>query len=93
MLQLYRDLLELRRQLSGTPQVEVHSQHSLTIRRGNLHLLVALGVEERLPMPAAAKVVLETEAARYAGDAPAVFSGDAVFFPRGGAVILSSASI
>lgn len=88
MSDLYRRLLKLRRELRGQPEIRARGERALSARRGRHHLLVALADRQRLPMPEASTVLLQTEQAEYAPDGePATFDRGQVFFPRAGAVI------
>jgi maltooligosyltrehalose trehalohydrolase len=91
---LYRDLLMLRPQIQGEPEIEVQGDRALALRRGRHHLLLALADGQRLPVPPETDVLLQTEQSEYAVDGqPVSFSEGHAFFPRAAAVVcLSRAS-
>ncbi len=96
-LALYRDLLALRRDVTGDPDVTVHSDYALTIRRGDHVLLVALADEETIPLPDGTEVLMHTELKKFASDpvTPYVDSGTLetasagapIHFPRAAALV------
>ncbi len=86
---LYRDLLKLRRKLPAECEISVHGQRGLSVRRGRYHLLVALDQQQRLPLPAEATVLLQSEDAQYANNGQsAVLEADHVVFQRPGAIVV-----
>lgn len=88
---LYRDLLTQRRQLAGTSEVTAHNDRTLTVRRGNHWLLVALEGDQSLPLPPSeAKLILSTEQAEYVRDGqPPRIEEDCLYFPVAGAAIFA----
>lgn len=90
---LYRDLLRLRRALDGELEIETHGEHSLTLRRGQHYLLLALCADQRLAMPADARVLLQTEHCDYATDGEVVkVQKQHAFFPRASALVCATGS-
>jgi maltooligosyltrehalose trehalohydrolase len=88
MLALYRDLLALRRELSGDIDVVHVTDEGLVARRGPFTLLLAFQGGTTLPLTEAAVVRLVTESARYArGGCEPTFEAGSVRFPTPGAVI------
>ncbi len=83
---LYRDLLALRRRLDGE---DVHasspSEGLLLVTRARHVLAVSLGGHGRIALPSPARVILDTEDARYAG---AGLPDDPLFFQGARAVVL-----
>lgn len=97
MLALYQDLLRLRTKLNGAPDVTVHSDYALTLRRGEHVLLVALADEETIPLPDRTEVLFHTELKKYApqpvspfvdnGTLETAASGAPIHFPRAAALV------
>ena len=96
-LDLYRDLLALRRELDGELEVTAHSDYALTVHRGDHVLLVTLADEETIPLPDGTEVLMHTELKKYAADprTPYVDSGTLdtasdgapIHFPRAAALV------
>ncbi len=97
MLALYQDLLRLRAELDGAPEITVHSDYALTLRRGEHVLLVALADEETIPLPDRTEVLFHTELKKYAPEPVSPFvdngtldtaaSGAPIHFPRAAALV------
>jgi len=88
-LRLYKDLLALRRGLSGNIVTEAVTDTGLALRRGKHLLFVALRENTVLPVLEDFEVRLMTESDRYAPDAtPPEFEDEAVRFPTPGAVVV-----
>lgn len=90
---LYRDLLALRCQLEGKPEIEVHGPRALTLRRGAHSVVVALDEDLSVPLPdAAGELVLHTEQPEYAqhGRAPQIAGGQVQFPVPGAAIFVAS---
>lgn len=98
MLQLYRDLLSLRRDLSEPAVASGPGTTSLEVRRGSYLLLSAFGADGgEFVVPRSARIVLHTDDQKYAADAaPLQISRDdseqRVTFERAGAAILDVSS-
>ena len=89
VLNWYRDLIRLRGELPAECEIAVHGERSLSLHRGRYHLLVALAEQQRLPLPAGATPLLQSEDARYGGEGKSVtFEADQVVFQRPGAVVV-----
>lgn len=89
VLALYRDLLALRRELSGDIDIVHVTDEGLVARRGPFTLLLAFQGGTTLPLTGEARVRLVTESARYAqGGREPTFAEDAVHFPTPGAAIV-----
>ena len=88
VLQLYQDLLRLRKSLDGDFEATSHGETGLVLRRGAHVLLVTLGEAAALPLPQGAEPLLHTETDVYAADPqpPEVTEGR-VRFKRAGALI------
>ncbi len=88
VLQLYKDLLALRPQLSGAVETLETTDKGLVLRRGSHILYVALRENTTLPLTDNFETLLVTEAPAYAvnGSEPE-FSGDEVTFSTPGAFI------
>ena len=97
MLALYQDLLRLHAKLDGAPEITVHSDYALTLRRGEHVLLVALADEETIPLPDRTEVLFHTELKKYAPEPVSPFvdngtldtaaSGAPIHFPRAAALV------
>ncbi len=91
ILRLHQDLLRLRPQLDGAFAVHSPVEGGVWLRRGAYVLLVALRDGVSLPLPPTPEGRLHTEEPRYASDPmPPQVGGDAVFFPRAAALLLTS---
>ncbi len=88
VLELYKDLLELRPKLAGTVETITTTDAGLVVRRGKHLLYVALRENTILPLSGEFETVLVTESGRYAvnGSEPE-FSDDEVTFATPGAFI------
>ncbi len=88
ILQLYKDLLTLRPQLSGPLETVATTDKGLVLRRGSHVLYVALKENATLPLEQDFQTLLVTEAPSYAvnGSEPE-FSDGEVVFPTSGAFI------
>jgi maltooligosyltrehalose trehalohydrolase len=84
-LQLYRDLIRIRREIKGGATVEAFNETALSVRRGNFSLLVNLGQKLSVPLPIDAEVLLDTESERYAPDGhpPTLTEGELQFHTPG----------
>jgi maltooligosyltrehalose trehalohydrolase len=99
-LALYRDFLSLRRDVSGDPEITVHSDYALTVRRGDHVLLVALADDETIPLPDGTEVLMHTELKKYAPDPVTPFvdngtletatAGAPIHFPRAAALVAAA---
>lgn len=88
MLNWYRDLLRLRRELPGECEIHVHGEHGLILRRGRFQLLVAFSEQQRLPFPAGATIRLQSGDARYTSHSqPVLIEAQQVVFQQPGAVV------
>ena len=92
-LEMTRDLLALRRRLSGAASASSPGPGALAVTRGRDTLLVALTDGVSVPLPASAgdaRVVWHTEDPRWTEDPqPALRENGTVRFRRAGAVVLS----
>ena len=90
VLQLYKDLLHLRRELTGTESLRAipHGTHGLVVKRGSYHLLLSLKDAMTLPFPEDGEVVLHTEQPDYTADGqPPHREEGHIRFERAGALI------
>lgn len=87
-LRLYRDLLKLRRGLSGPVTISEVNDGGLSVRRSDRLLLLALEPNVELTLPAGARLLWSSEVADYAAapEPPIVHEGH-VRFPSQGALI------
>lgn len=91
ILALYRDLLALRRELSGDIEIVNVTEGGLVARRGPFTLLVAFQGGTTLPSPEGGRVRLVTESERYArGGAEPTFGGSSAHFATPGAAIVEA---
>lgn len=89
VLNWYRDLLQLRRELPAECEVAVHGERGMSLRRGRYHLLVAMSEQLRLPLPAEATIKLQSNDSRYADDGQAVsIEANQVVFQQPGAIVV-----
>lgn len=88
-LNLYRDLLHLRKNLPEDIYTDIHNLTALTVRRGPYALIVNMGIKTTLPYPENAELVLHTEEEKYAvdGHAPKI-EGEKIHFSTSGAVLV-----
>ncbi len=88
MLNLYRDLLQLRRALEGPFDVIAHGEKSLTLKRGHHGLLVALGENLRIPLADSPQILLTTEDERYTSHSvQPVREAQGVYFAQPSAIV------
>lgn len=88
-LQLYQDLLALRRQLEGAFSAQSPTEGGLVLRRGRHMLLIALQEDVYLPLDAPAQERWRSEDAAYAEKpVPPEVSGGGVHFSVPGALLL-----
>ncbi|MBK6849553.1 MAG: malto-oligosyltrehalose trehalohydrolase [Proteobacteria bacterium] len=91
-LQLYRALLQLRRELRGPARAESPCEGALLVRRGEHLLLVALQAELALPLPTVGAELLCTAAPPFAATPrPPQRQGDQLHFAAPAAVIFGPA--
>lgn len=90
ILQLYRDVLRLRRDLPTGAIAEPLGDYALRVTRGGYQLYVALEADEQLTLPPQYDLLLHTEQDRYVADGmlPEISDGS-VLFAAPGALILS----
>ena len=87
-LALYRHLLALRPALASTFAVDAHGPHALTLRRGDLVLVVALRADEAVPCPTGT-LEWTTEDAAFAHDPrPPVVANGVATFPAPAAILV-----
>ena len=92
VLALYRDLLKLRREISGRAVAESPVPGGLVVWRGEHLLLVALEPGLTLPLAGDFEEVWRSEAERYADDPqPPAFEGGSVHFASASALLLRRA--
>lgn len=65
MLELYRDLLKLRKALMGPAYAEAPNRDALVVTRGEHTLYLAFQTDVSIPLPKEADIVLNTEDSRY----------------------------
>lgn len=88
-LRLYRDLLELRRTLSGRARASSPAPGGLIVSRGPVRLLVTLEPDVRLPWDPGAAVEWQSESPAYsAAPHPPRVRGDRLVFTVPAAVIV-----
>jgi len=88
ILQLYRDLIKLRRTLKGPFDIQVHGDRAMTIRRGRHQLILSLAEELDIPVADDFKVLMMTEDVRYSSDGHLPQKiGNVMHFPVPAAVI------
>lgn len=94
---LYRDLLTIRKIVSGAAEALPQGVSGLEVRRGSYVLLVSLGEDAVFPTPPRSSIVLHTEERRYAGDCAAPRRTEEggvqrIHFSRAGAVLFDTSS-
>ena len=90
VLQLYKDLLRLRRDLADTESLRAVpcGSYGLVVERGPYHLLLCLKDAMTLPFPEGGKVILHTEQPAYTTDTqPPHRESGRIRFERAGALI------
>ena len=88
VLRLYRDLLKLRPELTGTIETVTATDSGLVLRRGEHVLYLALRENTTLPVEGNLGTLLSTENSAYAvGGQEPTFAEGSVTFPTPGAVI------
>lgn len=91
ILNLYRDLLWLRRRVTGEVVIELYGEHALGVTRGRHRLLLALAADQCLPLPQDWQLVLDSEEPQYAANGQRARRQDnRVWFARPGAVVCTS---
>ena len=88
VLRLYRDLLKLRLELTGTIETVTATDSGLVLRRGEHVLYLALQGNTTLPVEGNPEPLLSTEGSAYAvGGQEPLFAEGSVTFPTPGAVM------
>ncbi|MEX2535623.1 MAG: malto-oligosyltrehalose trehalohydrolase [Trueperaceae bacterium] len=89
ILRMYRDLLALRRSLSGKAEVQEVQAAGLSLRRGNHLMLIAFEGDAQLSVPSGVKAIWSSEDRSYAADPlPPVVDTATVSFGRAAALLL-----
>lgn len=88
-LQLFRDMIRVRREVEGEAEIETIEGVALIIRRGNFILYVNLGPKLSIPFQDGAEVLIDTESLEYAPDGhPATVNQGMLQFHTPGALLV-----
>ena len=91
-LNLYRDMLAVRKKLNRGAEAVSRNGNGLAVRRGSYELLVALGGGAVLPASSDAQIILRTDDEKYTSDGVGLDrTRDEIRFSRAGAVLTLSA--
>lgn len=89
-LNLYRDLVAIRRRLRGRADAKVPDDDALFVRRGNHALCMALRAGVTIAIPRGSEIILHTEDEKYTPESVApVLEGNRILFRRPSAVLIA----